>query len=88
MIEAAKFFPLYRRMTRLASRRAPVCPLCHHLFTELTGMGVRMACRTGAIVEVEFHWNCGGLRLLLVALDTRHCEMAARQRETRLLVTG
>ena len=88
MIEAPQLLPLHRRMTRLASRRTPVRPLCSHLFTELTGMRIRMACRTGAILKPELDWNDGALRLLLMALGTRYCEMTARQRETRSLVTG
>jgi len=74
-------------MTRLTTRRLAVHPDLFHGLVELAFMRVLMADGAGAVVEAVDHRVLGlGSGTLLVAITAGSCDMAAGEREARLLV--
>jgi hypothetical protein len=57
MIETPEFMPLDRSVACFASRRPPVRAPSGHLFAELAGVRIIVACSAGAILKLEFHGN-------------------------------
>lgn len=87
MIKPLQIFPRIRRMTRLTTRRLAVHPDLFHGLVELALMRVLMAHGARAVVEAVDHRVFGlGSGTLLMAVTAGGRDMAASERETRLLV--
>jgi hypothetical protein len=55
VVESAEFLPLRGRVACFASSNGAVGELCRHLFTELAGMWIVVACGAGTVFKLEFH---------------------------------
>ena len=91
MIEFGKFFPVPRRMASGTSKLLTILSYGLHAFLELVSMWVLMALRAREIVEAihgigfERRFHCRGI---LVAFDTRDCDVSPCQYKPSLLMSS